>query len=1307
MDGNALRRVVLAPTVSPPSGPELHDEAKNHPFALVLSLEAVRGQDYFPMERFRGRLQPLGHGGSSSGRNDGESQGGGTLHSSRTGPLETPLADFQTMLPSVLSQASPPRPSRMFGASGIQTKQGQGPGPWKKSGPGNGSHCQPREASSAPEPPLSTPTPPAPLESFGIFGGGNRDFFSVAGGSGKDQSSPSLNVVQGRGQDHTSEDGCTVVDPPGRPMGALSSFSGWAGGRVETGPGPGSGQGQGQGQGPEPGSPSRNWGAGFDGSVGNFPQGSKAIREGHQSQPCPPDHHRYPQPTSAVQPSFLRKSRKNDDSNGDNDDFGQAKGIPSFWGSIGSSSGPSRRHGGTRTTGTGAGAGAGAGPDRSSIQELQVQGTSGSQTPEGHRHGAAQQHALMEESWDHGRQQQAKTSQAGEDAPLTQEILANGLPGRVGPEVWRAAGEQMGRGGEGPASRKRARQLPGLGEGKGGKGRRAEKPPPPARAPLAPAPAPAPVPKAPFAHGTAGGASRPPAAVAAAGAAAGSSTAKPPAPLVPARALRAEDFEGCEDVCLNAGATKEGLGQFVQVCGMRKAVSVGFLWGDLTTNFSTATVKYCTPSQSCARWNCACGRLPRAAVACAPIIGAVVYLPPVGPATSSQGVDRLGAWISICDDEWAGEETFLLPLAPCESEEGPGSSDDAGGVPSQASSTTALPICCQTTSEERWEALGKVLSQGSRSVMFNAQVALMPFALWAGKGGGKGGPTQRPRTTAGSPRPPAPWVADLFDPKVVAWMLNTASPPKSLEFEELCHSRLPPGNGERGACLDGALQGGGGIGMVTSAVLQARDCCQRSLMLADGLIEDLARTGMLTACNKLEMPVVPALAAMEVTGIVFLPERVSRFSKALAGRLEQLKRDTCAALDGHEFNLASPEQVAGVLFERLQLPAPPTRSGSKHASTSEEVLEGLLGRHPAIAPILEFRGVNKLKTTYVDKLAARANGAERAESAVPSQVGATAARIHAAWHQTSVRTGRLSCSRPNLQQIPKSGDALAACGGINIRDAFVATRGFTLMAADYSQIEMRVLAHACGDQALLGLFSGEGVSKGGRGMGDIYLLLAAQVLSKSEGSVSKAERDKAKTVCLGIIYGMGIPQVARKLGVKEGQATDLVRSFLETFPGIDAFLRKTRRFAREHGFIKTLTGRRRHLPEIQSKNTALRAQAERQAVNSVVQGTAADIIKSAMAMIASGFNSWKAEGTGECPRLLMQIHDELVFECPANEEDLERLKGILQGCMEQEVPRQLGIKCPLVVNMMVGMSWGSMRPVVRREDDGKDAEKRE
>ncbi|CAM9230242.1 unnamed protein product [Choristocarpus tenellus] len=454
------------------------------------------------------------------------------------------------------------------------------------------------------------------------------------------------------------------------------------------------------------------------------------------------------------------------------------------------------------------------------------------------------------------------------------------------------------------------------------------------------------------------------------------------------------------------------------------------------------------------------------------------------------------------------------------------------------------------------------------------------------------------------------------------------------------------------------------------------------------------------------MPVVPVLASMEVNGIIFIPERVSRFSEALGQHLDSLRREAHASVGGRDFNLASPEQVADALFGRLGLPAPPIRSGSKHASTSEEVLEGLREMHPAVASIIEFRSVNKLKTTYVDKLVARAIGAPLTDSALPPSQGALTAVIHALWHQTSVRTGRLSCSRPNLQQIPKSSDPLSACAGVNIREAFVASRGFTLMAADYSQIEarrpcMRVLAHACGDPRLLSLFGSEEETTGGQGgrKGDIYRLLAAQVLGKAELDVSPAERTRAKTVCLGIIYGMGTPQVARKLGIKEGQASDLVRSFLEAFPGIDNYIRVTKRFAREKGYVKTLTGRRRHLPEINSKNTTLRAQAERQAVNSIVQGTAADIIKAAMVLVTRGLDIWRGEGCGDCPRLLMQIHDELVFECPACEEDLERLKNLLHACMEQKVPTSLGIRCPLAVNMLVGMSWGTMRPVVRRTHD--------
>ncbi|CAM9558901.1 unnamed protein product, partial [Ectocarpus sp. 12 AP-2014] len=410
--------------------------------------------------------------------------------------------------------------------------------------------------------------------------------------------------------------------------------------------------------------------------------------------------------------------------------------------------------------------------------------------------------------------------------------------------------------------------------------------------------------------------------------------------------------------------------------------------------------------------------------------------------------------------------------------------------------------------------------------------------------------------------------------------------------------------------------------------------------------------------------------------------------------------------------------VADILFKHLKLPSPPLKAGSVHASTSAEVLEGLQGKHAVVAPILEFRGVNKYKTTYVDKLAERALGAAAAESAVPASQGAGATRIHATWNQTSARTGRLSCSRPNLQQasnpyrypMPKGSDPLAGVEGVNVRDAFSATRSFTLMAADYSQVEMRVLADACRDPGLRNLFAtlggtnDAGASTGG---GDVYRKLAAQVFGKEEEGVTDEERNRAKVVCLGITYGMGTPQVAKKLEITESQAQGLVRSFLKTFPGIEPFMAATRRFARENGYVCTLTGRRRHLPEINnSRNAAAKAQAERQAVNSVVQGTAADIMKTAMVLVARRLDAWRSsldEGL-DCPRLIMQIHDELVLECPACEEDLERLKGLLADCMEVEAPAVLGIKCPLAVNMLVGMSWGSMRRVVSHDEDGDDSE---
>ncbi|CAN0129710.1 unnamed protein product, partial [Scytosiphon promiscuus] len=343
--------------------------------------------------------------------------------------------------------------------------------------------------------------------------------------------------------------------------------------------------------------------------------------------------------------------------------------------------------------------------------------------------------------------------------------------------------------------------------------------------------------------------------------------------------------------------------------------------------------------------------------------------------------------------------------------------------------------------DERWAALAKLLSLPVKKIAFNAQVALMPLIAWSRRPGstafltrpGEGSARKKCGTTKDGmeedeqdPTRAGPGaVSGLFDPRVAAWMLDTgSSTDKSLEFEALCVSWL---KGQAGEAGDNANRSDGGaahskdrLSAIVTAVLHTKLCSRRGLALAGKISAELDGAKMLAACEQVEMPAIPVLAGMEVSGVVFLPERVSRFSEALGNHLEALRLTAVKAIGGREFNLASPDQarVAEVLFKLLKLPSPPLKTGSVHASTSAEVLAGLQGKHAVVPPILEFRGVNKYKTTYVDKLAERAVGAAASDSAVPASqaIGAGAVRIHAAWNQTSARTGRLSCSRPNLQQ---------------------------------------------------------------------------------------------------------------------------------------------------------------------------------------------------------------------------------------------------------------------------------------------------
>src|SRR5690606_14455776 len=357
-------------------------------------------------------------------------------------------------------------------------------------------------------------------------------------------------------------------------------------------------------------------------------------------------------------------------------------------------------------------------------------------------------------------------------------------------------------------------------------------------------------------------------------------------------------------------------------------------------------------------------------------------------------------------------------------------------------------------------------------------------------------------------------------------------------------------------------------------------------------------------------------------------------------------------LAGRTFNLDSPKQLQALLFDELGLPAL-VKTPKGQPSTNEEALEAIAGQHELPRVILEYRGLSKLRSTYTDKL--------------PEMINPETGRLHTSFHQAGAATGRLASSDPNLQNIP-----IRTEDGRRIRRAFIADEGNVLVACDYSQIELRIMAHLSGDEGLLRAFA-DGA--------DIHAATAAEVFGRKLDEVTANERRAAKAINFGLMYGMGAWGLARNLGTDRGQAQDYIGLYVSRYPGVRESMDRTLELAREQGYVETVYGRRLYLENISARNQGLRAGAERAAINAPMQGTAADIIKRAMVDI-DGWLAGYRSGGGDAPALMiMQVHDELVFEVEA---------GFVDTLLAEVVPRMAAaaeLKVPLVVDSGVGMDW--------------------
>ena len=397
----------------------------------------------------------------------------------------------------------------------------------------------------------------------------------------------------------------------------------------------------------------------------------------------------------------------------------------------------------------------------------------------------------------------------------------------------------------------------------------------------------------------------------------------------------------------------------------------------------------------------------------------------------------------------------------------------------------------------------------------------------------------------------------------------------------------------------------------------------------------------------IEMPLMPVLAEMEINGVCIDTESLQETSKVLTNRCQEIEA-RIYELAGQPFNIASPKQVGEILFEKLKIVEKAKKTKTGQYVTSEEVLQQLKNKHEIVADILEHRGLKKLIGTYID--------------ALPKLINPRTGHIHTSFNQTVTATGRLSSSDPNLQNIPIRGE-----DGKEIRKAFIPEPGCLFFSADYSQIELRVMAHLSGDENMIRVFQ-EGH--------DLHAATAANIYKKTIEEVTRDERTKSKRANFGIIYGITIFGLAERLDISRDEAKRLIDGYFQTFPQVHDYMERSKQIAREKGYVTTLFGRRRYLPDINSQNATVRGFAERNAINAPIQGTAADIIKVAMIRI---FQRFQKEGIRS--KMILQVHDELNFSVyPDEKEQVEHI-------VLEEMQNAFKMKVPLVADSGFGSNW--------------------
>jgi DNA polymerase I len=421
-----------------------------------------------------------------------------------------------------------------------------------------------------------------------------------------------------------------------------------------------------------------------------------------------------------------------------------------------------------------------------------------------------------------------------------------------------------------------------------------------------------------------------------------------------------------------------------------------------------------------------------------------------------------------------------------------------------------------------------------------------------------------------------------------------------------------------------------------------------TLQLKRALEPELDNQGLRDLFKKIEMPLVPVLVHMEEAGVSLNTIELKRYAGVLREKITGLEKEIIE-LAGEEFNVSSPKQLGPILFEKLKIESQAKKTKTKQYSTSEEVLIRLVDKHPIVQKVLDFRGAKKLLSTYVETL--------------PALINPRTGKVHTSYNQAVTTTGRLSSNNPNLQNIP-----IREAEGREIRKAFIPSgEDFTFLSADYSQIELRIIAALSNDDQMMAAFR-EGQ--------DIHATTAARIYRVDVSTVTSEQRRKAKTANFGILYGISAFGLAQRLSISRQEAKKLIDDYFENFPGIKTFLNQTIAQARKDGFVQTIYGRKRYLNDINSANAVVRGMAERNAINTPIQGSAADIIKIAMIRIYKEMVKRQLRS-----KMILQVHDELNFD--VYKPELSQMKEIVINGMEQAA--DIGV--PLIIEMKNAGNW--------------------